>query len=455
MRRAAYALLCATAASVQRIAGQQTEMKPCTDTTPWFIKCIDVEAVKAETDAVVGRGRVGVNALGGDRKRCNLQNRPHDRQGSEGIRIAIALFGLIRHNATAINFENMLLKPLLRYTEHTYSADVLLHTNVVDRINNPRGKELNVALPDPDAWEAFRPCRYSVEDQGVVDWKLSTLLRSFRKVQLAGIHRTRNHPETGREANSASLMNLLRALYSLRATGGIIKGREAATGRMYDVIVSARVDTIFTREVPGATYFYVHSSPVAKLFVPHFGCSVNTELLMNDRFAVGEREAMVHVYLPRLETLRQHHRTHEDANRHVYNTQQRTRKRKNGPALPLKLLSGERHLFDTVRAHGVPTARVPQFCLRRVRAGGLIWVKVFTSLDSHECPLEKLDHCDATCMERQPACAAGRGCHQRGVNMHARFFDGEDWCNLPDAAERHPECLYDFVGLGLGWLPTI
>ena len=250
-------------------------------------------------------------------------------------------------------------------------------------------------------------------------------------------------------------MNLLRALYSLRASGGLIRGHEVATGRTYDVVVSARVDTMFTREVPGATYAYVHRSPVAKLFVPHFGCSVNTELLLNDRFAVGEREAMVHVYLPRIETLRKHKKEHEDSNRHVFNAQsRRERTRRNGPALPPKLLSGERHLFDTVQAHGVPTARIPQFCLRRVRAGGLIWVKVFTSLDSHECPLEKLDHCDERCMERQPACVAGRGCHQRGVNMHARFFDGEDWCNLPDASERHPTCLYDWEGLGLGWMAT-
>ena len=68
--------------------------------------------------------------------------------------------------------------------------------------------------------------------------------------------------------------------------------------------------------------------------------------------------------------------------------------------------------------------------------------------------MEKLDHCDERCMERQPACVAGRGCHQRGVNMHARFFDGEDWCNLPDASERHPTCLYDWEGLGLGWMAT-
>ena len=206
-------LLCAAAVNGGFVSQhERLGMKPCTELTPWFVKCIDVEAERAETDAVVGRPRVGLQELSGDRKRCNLQNKAHDRQGNEGIRIAIALFGLIRHNATAINFENMLLKPLLKYQDHAYSADVLLHTNVVDRINNPRGKEVNVELPGPDAWEAFRPCRYSVEDQGVIDYKLSPLIRSFRKTQLAGIHRTRSNIQQGREENSASLMNLLLSL---------------------------------------------------------------------------------------------------------------------------------------------------------------------------------------------------------------------------------------------------
>ena len=117
---------------------------------------------------------------------------------------------------------------------------------------------------------------------------------------------------------------------------------------------------------------------------------------------------------------------------------------------PRHFLSGERHLFETVRARGVPLARMPQFCLRRVRAGGLIWVKVFTSLDSHECPLEEMDHCDEHCMAGLPACVAGRGCQQRGIHLHTRFFDGEDWCNQPGKVPDHATCLFDFKALGFG-----
>ena len=82
-------LLCAAVANGGFLSQHERHgMKPCTELTPWFVKCIDVEAEQAETDAVVGRPRVGLQELSGDRKRCNLQNKAHDRQGNEGIRIA-------------------------------------------------------------------------------------------------------------------------------------------------------------------------------------------------------------------------------------------------------------------------------------------------------------------------------------------------------------------------------
>ena len=164
-------------------------------------------------------------------------------------------------------------------------------------------------------------------------------------------------------------MNLLRALYSLRASGGLIRGHEVATGRTYDVVVSARVDTIFTREVPGATYAYVHRSPVAKLFVPHFGCSVNTELLLNDRFAVGEREAMVHVYLPRIDTLRKHKKEHEDATRHVFNARSRRERRRiargRGGRRSARKMGARR-----AAARRAARARRRRRCTRRSQRGG-------------------------------------------------------------------------------------
>ena len=85
-----------------------------------------------------------------------------------------------------------------------------------------------------------------------------------------------------------SIMNLLRALHSLRESGRLVEAREHATGLTFDVVASVRVDTIFTREVPAPVFAFASKSPVAKIFVPHFGCSINGDLVLNDS---GRRSA--------------------------------------------------------------------------------------------------------------------------------------------------------------------
>ena len=87
-----------------------------------------------------------------------------------------------------------------------------------------------------------------------------------------------------------------------------------------------------------------------------------------------------------------------------------------------------------------------EFCLRRVRAGGRIWIQLFQSLDRHTCPLEKVDYCDQECMLAQPRCEVGKGCKQRGIHSRARFFDGVHWCNNPHNKEYR--CLFDHDALG-------
>ncbi|KAK7253552.1 hypothetical protein SO694_000011132 [Aureococcus anophagefferens] len=347
--------------------------------------------------------------------RCGVQNFPHDPQKT--TRIAIALFGLLRSNSTMANFETFMLAPLLAHRPEPYTVDVFLHLNVVAKITNARTNERAQALPAPLAWTRLAPCRYALEDQNVLDVKLGRLRHSLSRERKRDLYKD----------HGASLQNLFRALHSLKETARLIEARELALDLRYDVVASVRVDTIFTRSVPGDVYAYVKKSPVAKLFVPHFGCSIQHDLLLNDRFAVGAREAMLHVYLPRIDT--------------VANFTSADDRGKSG-------LSGERHLFNAVKARGVPTARMHEFCLRRVRAGGQIWVKVFTPRDDRTCPLEALDVCDDGCMERQPACAAGRGCHQRGVHIAARLFDGEGWCD-PHASTGHA-CRFDYEKLGFG-----
>ena len=345
-------------------------------------------------------------------QRCGLQNVPHDPGRS--TRIAVALFGLVRHNCTMANFERFLVAPLLAHRGHQYTMDVFLHANVVAKITNARTNEDHEVLPGYVDWARFAPCRYTLEDQDVLDIKLARLRR-----------RVVEHGKDFYGDNGDSIKNLLRALYSLKQSAHLVEARELELQRRYHTVVSVRVDTIFTREVPGAIYEYVRRSPVAKLFIPHFGCSINGDLLMNDRFAMGQRDAMVDAYLTRVDTIANYSGA-TDGSRHGG-------------------LTGERHLLNTLQIHNVAVARMYEFCLRRVRAGGRIWLKLFQPLDDHQCPLELVDHCGQECMRDQPRCDVGVGCYQRGVHRQSRLFDGTDWCNNP---RKDYACKYDFKKLG-------
>jgi len=108
-------------------------------------------------------------------RRCGLQNVAHDP--AAGTRVAIALFGLFRHNCTLANFERFLLEPLLHHRPEPYTVDVVMHANVVERITNARTNEVDAAPPRHLDWTGFAPCRYTLEDQDVLDVKLGRLRR--------------------------------------------------------------------------------------------------------------------------------------------------------------------------------------------------------------------------------------------------------------------------------------
>ena len=179
------------------------------------------------------------------------------------------------------------LAPLLAEKTELYDVDVVLHANVVSRITNLRTNEAREALPGYGDWTRFRPCKWTLEDQDALDRKLEPL----RKRVVA-----RTVGDTYHDGG-ASLMNLLRALHSLRETAKLVEARELETGRQFHAIASVRVDTIFTRELPASVFAHVRKSRVARLFIPHFGCSINGDLVMNDRFAVGQRRPMLESYL--------------------------------------------------------------------------------------------------------------------------------------------------------------
>ena len=198
----------------------------------------------------------------------------------------------------------MLLKPLLGGDETTRTRTRrALHTKCGrPHQQRRRGKEVNVELPGPRRPRRRRrpaaipsrtrassttSCRPSVVPQG----------RSLR-ASSAGVLISRGK---GRKFGVAH--ELIEGSYSLygQRCRSLIRGHERRDGP--DVRrcgLSAQVDTIFTREVPGATPTCTQSRRWPSSSMPHFGCSVNTELLLPraTRSRSG-KAAMVHGYLPR------------------------------------------------------------------------------------------------------------------------------------------------------------
>jgi hypothetical protein len=187
----------------------------------------------------------------------------------------------------------------------------------------------------------------------------------------------------------------------------------------YDVVAAVRLDTMFTRAVPGDVYSNLGDVGV---FVPHFGCSITGNTLMNDRFAMGSRAGMLEAYMPRI---------HDVADFQM----KRNSTRKSD--LAHNAFSGERHLLDVMRSKHVVVERALWVCIRRVRGGGKIHFKGFVSVGS--CALEdSVEVCTPEIMRSTPICRVGAGCHQSGASKTILRFDGEEWCE--GERKQQPSC---------------
>ena len=105
------------------------------------------------------------------------QGRGGSQSGDRPIRLAIALYGLMRHNCSTANFRNVFFAPLARSPQR-YSIDVFLRVNIADSDTTKTvpGRHRsyydrsNPDHPDRFAWSHFNPvCVFAAEDQDVVD----------------------------------------------------------------------------------------------------------------------------------------------------------------------------------------------------------------------------------------------------------------------------------------------
>lgn len=126
------------------------------------------------------------------------EHEPHEH-GREPIRIAIALYGLVRHNCSSANFDRVFLQPLREDPRRrTYVVDVLLHANIAVSDRSVRSREFGESTLDRYAWASYNPCAFSAQDQSAID---ALIEPTFRATYGTAHHNDR------RRSRSSSVLN--------------------------------------------------------------------------------------------------------------------------------------------------------------------------------------------------------------------------------------------------------
>lgn len=196
-------------------------------------------------------------------------------------RVAVLLFGAVRDTAhTRPTYDPMLLSPLQATAA---PADVFVHAMLTSTIVSARSGEQvrtnNTQLSTMELRARLGPaCDVAQDVQAVID---------------------QSELKWARKAVPARFINAVRAWYSLRRAAGLATAHEAAVGRvLYSFFAAVRSDT--------ALYTPLTPALPRLALLPHAVVIPNYQHWhgLNDRFALGGREAMLHVYVRRLELAR-------------------------------------------------------------------------------------------------------------------------------------------------------
>ena len=166
-------------------------------------------------------------------------------------------------------------------------TDLFMHVLLQQSITNPRNKEDGVELDPGDFLKHGPACRYTAEDQDSVDTSLKS---TFDLFPVGG----RFYPARY-DFGPPQLVNYFRALYSLQAVARMAMTYEVNRGFRYRVVAAVRPDTAFLNELPVWQLQSLLTSPAARVVVPNF----HHWWGVNDRAAVGTRDAMFDVHMNR------------------------------------------------------------------------------------------------------------------------------------------------------------
>tara|TARA_B110000858_G_C17791657_1_gene470235 strand:+ start:1595 stop:2536 length:942 start_codon:yes stop_codon:yes gene_type:complete len=215
---------------------------------------------------------------------------PLSKKSATPPRIALAFYGLFR--AVPFTFANLKANLISPLSETTPFLDIFLHSLLVSqRIVEDRGGKgkNNTAAPDPFAFIKFnatrRLCSFSTENQLVVD----TDNHIVERAKEAWAAKANRNLRFKYGYTLSSFLNILRATYSLFSVSKLIRAREREGGFTYSHLVFARPDIQLNGPLRLKDYpFKVKGHVVMVPNSQHYGG-------INDRFAFGTREAMLHL----------------------------------------------------------------------------------------------------------------------------------------------------------------
>ena len=211
---------------------------------------------------------------------------------SRTLRVALAMYGLVRHPCPEANIARVFFQPLRKVEGFNFQIDTFVATNVLTHAEEggrPGAKVGSYEVVAQSEFMNFNSCHSSVLDQEAVDYDTRGLLNAT-----CGTYGDAWGDKTCRTTH-----NFLTALHAQRRVSQLIRAHEQHAQFQYDVVVVARVDVLFTSSIPDGIYAEVAAHAVDKketIVTPNWATFGGA----NDRFALATRGAAL-MYLERLD----------------------------------------------------------------------------------------------------------------------------------------------------------
>jgi hypothetical protein len=217
---------------------------------------------------------------------------------SRTLRVALGFYGLVRHPCPEVNLARVFYEPLSRVEKFSFELDTFMAINILtspEKSTRPRYEQAHYEPVSQAEFMKFNPCHISLMDQEVVDHATLNVLGAT----------CRKYGDAWADKSCRTTHNFLAALHAERRVGHLIRAHEKNVKAMYDIIVVARADVLFTSSIPHALYAAVAARAAARksvIVTPSWGTwdLPGGRRGANDKFAIGTREAVLS-YLERLE----------------------------------------------------------------------------------------------------------------------------------------------------------